>query len=74
MDIQTEKKELAKLLLNTNNLRIIQSIKSIFKKEESDDFWNELTSEQKQEIKTAQNQIKKGESTDYESYIGKHNK
>lgn len=72
MDIQTEKIELAKLLLNTNNPRIIQSIKNIFKKEESADFWDELTSEQRQEIKTAQKQIKEGECTDYESFMGKH--
>ena len=53
MDIQTEKIELAKLLLNTNDPEIIQSIKKILKKETSPDFWDELNAEQKQEIKDA---------------------
>lgn len=72
MDIQAEKIELAKLLLNTNNPKIIQSIKQIFKKEKTADFWDELTSDQKKEIKIAKKQIKEGKSSDYESFMSKH--
>ena len=72
MDIQTEKIELAKLLLNTNNPKIIQSIKQIFKKEKTADFWDELTSDQKKEIKTARKEIKDEKSSDYESFMTKH--
>ncbi|TQI71250.1 hypothetical protein JM79_2177 [Gramella sp. Hel_I_59] len=72
MNIQAEKIELAKLLLNTDNPKIIQSIKQIFKKEKTADFWDELTSEQKKEIKTAKKQIKEGKSSDYESFMAKH--
>lgn len=72
MDIQAEKIELAKLLLNTNNPKIIQSIKQIFKKEKTADFWDELTSDQKKEIKTAKKQIKEGKFSDYESFMSKH--
>ncbi len=72
MNIQAEKIELAKLLLNTNNPKIIQSIKQIFKKEKTADFWDELSSAQKNEIKTAKKQIKEGKSSDYESFMSKH--
>jgi len=72
MNIQTEKIELVKMLLNTNNPRIIQSIKHIFKKEETSDFWDDLTSDQKKEINTAKIQIKEGESLDYDSFMSKH--
>ena len=72
MNIQAEKIELAKLLLNTNNPKIIQSVRQIFMKEKSLDFWDELTSDQKKEIKTARKQIKEGESSDYESFMDKH--
>ncbi|MGI0107911.1 hypothetical protein [Salinimicrobium sp. WS361] len=72
MDIQAEKIELAKLLLNTNNPKIIQSIKQIFKKEKTADFWDELTTDQKKEIKTAKKQIEEEKSSDYESFMSKH--
>ncbi len=72
MDIQAEKIELAKLLLNTNNSKIIQSIKQIFKKEKTADFWEELTSDQKKEIKAAKKQIKEEKLSDYELFMSKH--
>ncbi|MDT0647142.1 hypothetical protein RM545_10625 [Zunongwangia sp. F260] len=72
MNIQAEKIELAKLLLNTNDPKIIQSIKQIFRKEKTTDFWDDLTSNQKSEIKTAQKQIKEGADTDYNSFMSKH--
>jgi hypothetical protein len=72
MNIQAEKIELAKLLLSTNNPKIIQSIRQIFKKEKTADFWDELTSDQKKEIKLAKKQIKEGKSSDYESFMSKH--
>ncbi len=72
MDIQAEKIELAKLLLNTNNPRIIQSIKQIFKKEKSSDFLNDLNSEQIAEIKKASLEVKEGKITDYETFMNNH--
>ena len=72
MNIQTEKIELAKLVLNTNNPKIIDSIKQIFKKEKAIDLGDELDSDQKEEINIARKEIKEGKSTDYESFISKH--
>jgi hypothetical protein len=72
MNIQAEKIELAKLLLSTDNPKIIQSIKQIFKKEKTSDFWNELTSEQQVEIKQAIEEINEGKVTDYDSFMVNH--
>lgn len=72
MNIQAEKIELTKLLLNTDNPSIIQSIKDIFKKAETADFWDTLSSEQQKEIKDASLQIENGETTDYEKFMSKH--
>lgn len=72
MDIQAEKIELVKLLLNTNNPKIIQSIKQIFKKENTSDFWDELTSDEQKEIKSARKEIKEGKFSNYDSFMSKH--
>ena len=66
MNIQAEKIELTKLLLNTHYPLIIQSIKDIFKKANTSDFWDTLSFEQKEEIQEASVQTENGEITDYE--------
>jgi len=72
MDIQTEKLELIKLLLNTDNPGIIQSIRQIFQKEKTTDFWDELSSEQQLEIKQGSSEIEQGKFSDYDSFMSKH--
>ena len=72
MNIQAEKIELVKMLLDTENPRIIESIKKIFKNEKSSDFWDDLSLKQREEIEKASLEIENGEVTDYESFIQKH--
>lgn len=72
MNIQAEKIELIKMLLNTDNPRIIQSIKQIFIKEKNTDFWDELTPDQQKEIHQASAEIEQGKTTDYEAFMSKH--
>ncbi|MCF6224523.1 MAG: hypothetical protein L3J34_12475 [Flavobacteriaceae bacterium] len=72
MNIQTEKIELMKLLLNTENPSIIQSIRQIFRNYKTPDFWDELSSEQQLEIKKGFSEIEKGEFSDFDSFISKH--
>jgi hypothetical protein len=72
MNIQAEKIQLAKMLLDTENPKIIESIKKIFKKEKKMDFWDELLPEQREEIEKASMEIKNGEVTDYTSFMQKH--
>ena len=72
MNIQAEKIELVKMLLDTENPKIIESIKKIFKKAKTTDFWDDLSIEQRKEIETASREIEKGEVTDYDSFMKKH--
>lgn len=72
MNIQAEKIELLKLLLDTNNPKIIQLIKQIFEQEKNADFWDELTVEQQSEIKTATSEIQNGKVTDYDSFMANY--
>ena len=71
MNIQLEKLELMKLLLETNDKSIITSIKNIFKAEKKD-FWDELTAEQKEEIEESERQIERGEFVNFEEFIQKY--
>jgi hypothetical protein len=72
MNIQVEKIQLDKMLLDTENPKIIESIKKIFKKEKTSDFWDELSLQQRKEIENASLEIENGEVTDYESFMQKH--
>ena len=60
------------MLLDTENPKIIESIKNIFKREKTGDFWTELSLNQKNEIEKASIEIENGEITDYESFMKKH--
>ncbi|WP_347158515.1 hypothetical protein [Pontibacter chitinilyticus] len=48
------------------------SIKHIFEKEESVDFYDALMPEQQSQIKEASLEIAQGETIDYESFMAKH--
>lgn len=72
MDIQAEKIKLVKMLLDTESPKIIESIKKIFKKEKTSDFWDDLSIEQRKEIEKASLEIKNGEVTDYDTFMQKH--
>ncbi|WP_290696652.1 hypothetical protein [Lacinutrix sp.] len=72
MDIQAEKLELMKLLLNTNNPSILESIKIILKKDKTSDFWDKLSSEQQREINNADIEISQGKTTNYETFMASH--
>lgn len=72
MDIQAEKIELVKMLLDTNDPGVIRSLKEVFRKKGSVDLWDELSVEQQQEIKQASSETRQGEGVEYESFIAKH--
>lgn len=72
MDIQAEKLELMKLLLNTNNPSVLESIKNILKNDTTSDFWDELSIDQQQEINKADIEISQGKTTNYETFMASH--
>ncbi len=71
MNIQAEKLELVRLILDTDNPGILASIKRIFSKSKVNDFWETLPLEQKEEIMEGIIEIEKGETVSYEEFIKK---
>ena len=69
MNIQAEKLELVRLILDTDNPGILASVKRIFFNSKNVDFWDCLPQYQKDEILE---EIETGETIDYEKFIKKH--
>jgi hypothetical protein len=72
MNIQAEKLEIMKMVLDTENPSILQKIKSLFIKEK--DFWNTLSANEKEEIKKGLDELERGEIYPYEDVMKKHRK
>jgi len=69
MSIQTEKLEIMKLVLETDNQGILEIIKGLFKKNVSTDFWETLSEEQKEDILLGIKEIENGEVVDYLDFM-----
>ncbi|HKK81092.1 MAG TPA: hypothetical protein VJ909_02515 [Prolixibacteraceae bacterium] len=72
MNIQAEKIEIMRMILETNNPKIIESVKNIFRKSKETDFWETISQEQKDDILQGIEEIENGEVVDYEDFIKKH--
>ena len=72
MNLQTEKLEILRLILETENPKILDSIKNIFKGQTNVDFWETIPQSQKEDILSGIQEIENGEIEDYESFISKH--
>jgi len=72
MNIQAIKLEIMKLILETDNPMILESIRKMFKKESTPDFWETLSAEQKDDILQGVKEIENGEIVDYEEFMKKH--
>ncbi|OQX76383.1 MAG: hypothetical protein B6D64_09950 [Bacteroidetes bacterium 4484_276] len=72
MNIQAEKIELAKLILETDNLNILSEIKKFLIGESKTDFWETLSQEQKDDISQGLKEIENGEVVEYNSFIEKY--
>jgi hypothetical protein len=72
MNIQAEKLELIRMLLNTKKPSVLASIRRIFEKEESVDFWNTLSEEEKKDIRKGIEELDNGKKFPYEEIMAKH--
>jgi len=70
MDIQATKIELVKAILDIDNKEIIQKISYLLKRENTD-FWEELSFEQKQEIKKGIEELDNGNRISYDAFLKK---
>ena len=64
MDIQSEKLELIKMLLETNDKSIIEAVKDILKSEKKE-AWEKLTPEQQEEINIVIQKENRGDIVDF---------
>lgn len=72
MDIQAEKLELIKMLLNTKKPTVLKRIRKVFEKEETSDFWNTLSEDEKEEIRLGIDELDQGEKYPYDEILSKH--
>ena len=72
MNIQAKKLEIVKMILETDNPSLLESIKKLFKKAAKADFWDTLPQDQKEDILTGMEEIEKGDVVDYEDFMKKY--
>lgn len=73
MNIETTKLELMHLLLQTQKESILRKLKSVFE-EEQDDWWNDMSKDEQEEIKTGLTQADKGEYKPNEMVMNRFDK
>ncbi len=71
MNVETEKIELIKLILETENPGILISIRKVLAKHTQQDFWQTLSRAQQDEILKGIEEIDSGETEDYEVTLSK---
>ncbi len=72
MNIQAEKLELVRMILDTDNPNILSSVKRIFTTSQNIDFWESLSQTQQAEILRGMEEIENNETVNYEQFIAKH--
>jgi len=72
MNIQAEKLELVKMILDTDNPGILDLIKKILKRASSKDFWDDLPQSQREEIIKGIEEIDNGDIVGYDDFIKKY--
>jgi len=68
MNLQAEKLEIVRMLLNTNDKALIQEVKTLFKSRETD-WWDEISGEQKETILEGIAQADQGQTVSHEEAV-----
>ena len=72
MNIQAEKLELIRMVLNIKKPSVLSRIRKILEKEESTDFWNTLSEEERENIRQGIEELDNGEKYPYDEIMAKH--
>jgi hypothetical protein len=72
MDIQTVKLEIVRLILDSENPGLLNSVRRLFLNSEKADFWDDLSQLQQEEILKGIEEIEHGETVNYQDIISKH--
>ncbi len=70
MDIQASKIELAKMILDLEDSKLIEKVRKLITREKKD-FYNELSEDQKLEIQFGIDQLDNGEKVSWEDVLKK---
>lgn len=70
MDIQAKKLDLIQWIIKLNDEHLLKKIQAL--QAEDIDFWNELSEQQKQEIKKGIAELDAGQKHEYEQVISKY--
>lgn len=70
MDLQSSKLELVKLIVNIDNKEIIDKLIKAIESEERD-FWSDLSSREKEEIRLGVKQLDSGQRISLDDFISK---
>jgi hypothetical protein len=73
MDLQTSKLELVKLIVNIDNKKVIEKLLKVLKSEK-EDFWFELSEDEKLEIALGIKQLESGQRTSFDDFINRVSK
>ena len=73
MQLQTEKIELAKSILETNSQAILKQVKAVLNSYKTD-LWDELSEQQKLLVKKAQQELKQGKGKPHNVVMKKYSK
>lgn len=68
MDIQASKIELAKMILDLEDSKLIEKVRKLLSKEKKKDFFDEFTEDQRLEIKYGIEQLDKGKRISWEDF------
>lgn len=68
MNLQTEKLEIVRMLLNTNDRELIREVKILFKSREAD-WWDEMDGQQKEVISEGLAQADRGQTVSHEEAV-----
>ena len=68
MDIQLEKKELMKLLKETESPSVLIGIRKVFQKEKKD-WWDELSVDQQNSLNESLEEYERGEFSSFDEFI-----
>lgn len=68
MNLQTEKLEIVRMLLNTNDQSLIQEVKALFRSRQAD-WWDEVDEQQKQVILEGLAQADRGQTVPHQEAV-----
>ena len=69
MNLQKEKLNLIRLIINTDNPILLLSATKLLQENSSEDFWNTFTKEQKAEVLQGLKELDNEELIEYDSFV-----